>query len=848
VVTFAAVADTVTAPSGVPRAEELAVPSPPAGSSARERSRLDLALVHGLGELPEGANGRLVLLSDGDQTEGDVLGAASLAGARGIPVDVVALTRPSRRDLAALRLRAPERVERGEPVDLALVLRADRAGEAVVELLRDGRALGTRAVAFAAGEDVVHLADVTDSPGVHRYDARLVPAEGLDEVPGNERAVAFVRVAGGARALVLDGLRDRGGGTFLADALRAAGMTVDLVGPAHAPEGAGEWGAYDLVVLSEVRLRELDPLAAVHLREGVQALGQGLWMTGSDRAFGPGGWARTPVEDVLPVTLDLRRQRSRASVAVAVMIDRSGSMAALARDGRAKIDLANEAAARSAAMLSPVDRVAIAHVDTAVTWTWPMHAADDPEALARAARAGGAGGGGIVTDVALRAAYDALGVERATIRHVILLADGDDAEDADRCPALAAEALRRSVTTSVVAIGRGHDEAVLARIARAGGGRYYLTEDARRLPAIFAEETVLAARNAVREEPYRPVFLRGVEVLRGVDPRTAPTLTGWVVTEPRGRAEVLAEAPKHAPWLSRWQAGAGRAAALSTDLNGRWSAGFAAWPGATSLVSQLGLWLARGVQDGGVRVAAVALPGRVRVEVDVTTDEGRWDSAQDLEAQVAGPAGEHWRVPLEPRGPGRYEAEVAAARGGSYLVAVSAPSRGLLGVTGAEVLPAAELTARGGAAALLAEVALRSGGRVRNSLRGVFREPRRTYRETRPWVAPWLWLGLLSLLGSVASRRVPPMNFARWRARRGGALTRAAPTPTPTDRALEVLRARREAPAEAAPAAPAPQGSGGAPTPQGSPKAPEVPSDAASTAPSEGMEALVERTRRRRGR
>ncbi|MBI5517163.1 MAG: VWA domain-containing protein [Deltaproteobacteria bacterium] len=842
VVSFAGVAETALVASAVARGEALSMPTAPAGAGARDHTRIDLALMHGLGELPDGVNGRLVLVSDGDQTAGDALGAASLAGARGIPVDVVALSRPARADVAALRLRAPDRVERGEPVGLALVLRSDREGRGVVELLRDGVRLGAQPVRFGVGEDVVHLADVGDTPGVHRYEARLVPDDGLDEVPGNERAVGFVRVAGGARALVVDGLRARGGGSLLAEGLRAAGLTVDLVGPEGAPEGAGEWGAYDLVVLSEVRMRELDPLATVHLSELVRELGLGLWMTGSDRSFGPGGYARTPLEEVLPVTLDLRRQRSRASVALAVMIDRSGSMSAPTRDGRTKIDLANEAAARSAALLSPLDRVAIAHVDTSVDWTWRLHLADDPEAVARAARAGRAGGGGIYTDVALRSAYELLGDTRATIRHVILLADGGDAEQAEDCPRLAAEALRRNLTTSVVAIGRGHDEAVLERIARAGGGRYYLTEDARRLPAIFAEETVLAARNAVREEPFRPAFLRGVEVLRGVDPRTVPAVQGWVVTEPRGRAEVLAEAPEHAPWLARWQVGVGRSAVLTSDLNGRWTAEFGRWPGASALVSQLGLWLARGVRDGGVRVAAVPTPGRLRVEVDATTDSGRWDSALDLVAHVTGPAGEHQRVPLEPRGPGRYEAEVPATRGGSWLVAVSAASQGLLGVTGAEVLPSAELASRGGDPQLLSALARRSGGTVRTSLRGVFREPRERHREARPWTVPWLWLGLLGLLASVASRRLPPVDASRlWSL----LPRRRAPEPAPaapqaTDHALALLRARRSE--RVGPAAPEPGAH--APRAPASPPSPQAP---AAPKPVGGLDTLVDRTRKRRG-
>ena len=43
------------------------------------------------------------------------------------------------------------------------------------------------------------------------------------------------------------------------------------------------------------------------------------------------------------------------------------------------------------------------------------------------------GGGGIYTDVALEAAYTALGTETVTLKHTLLFADGDDAEQIAGC-------------------------------------------------------------------------------------------------------------------------------------------------------------------------------------------------------------------------------------------------------------------------------------------------------------------------------------------------------------------------------------------------------------------------------
>lgn len=844
VVAFARDATTVHAPAA---AVGVGVPGPPQVTGARDTSDLAAAIAQGLGEITPEDNGRLVLLSDGDETRGDAAGAASRAAAAGVPVDVLPLTRTPRRDVAAVRLRTPSQVEGGAPVDLALVTRADRAGTGRAELLRDGRTVSVTAARWGAGEDVVYLRDTGLDGGLHRYEARLVPDNPDDDaVPGNERAAGFVRVSGGARAVVVAGRYAEGGGSVVAEALRRAGMTVDRVDAASAPEGVGAWGRYDLVVLSDVRARELDVASLATLREQVRAAGAGLWMLGSDAAFGPGGYAGTAVEEVLPVTLDLRQHRLRGDVALVIVIDRSGSMAATTRDGRTKLTLANEGAARAAALLAPGDRIAIGHVDTETGWTLPLRTADNPAAIARAAHRGTPGGGGIRTDVALRDAYALLHDAHATIRHVLVLADGDDAEESDACPPLAAAALRGHITTSVVAIGRGHDEASLAAIAAAGGGRYYLTEEAHTLPTIFTEDTTLSARNPLREEGFVPRYVRGAEVLRGVAGGEAVRVAGYVVAEARPRAEVLARALDDDPWLTRWQVGVGRAAALQSDLDGRWTADFLRTPASTALVSQLGLWLARGVHDRRTQTTALAMPGRVRVVVDAALETGGYDTGATLEAQVVSPAGTSVRVPLEARGPGRYEAEVEAPRTGSYLVTVLRPGVGVVGVTGAEVSASAERTGRAANLELLGEIAARSGGTVRHDLRGLFAGPR-VVKTARVGWGRALWAVALGwLLLGAAFARLPAPPLARWRARwtawRGRTRTNA-PEETPAAVETPLVRLRAHRATRGAPATTETVTAPTAPTPDAAPAQP-----AQHTTEAEGsLAALAARKRKRRG-
>ena len=79
-----------------------------------------------------------------------------------------------------------------------------------------------------------------------------------------------------------------------------------------------------------------------------------------------------------------------------------------------------------------------------------------------------------------------------------------------------------------------------AQMAKIGGGRYYLITDARKLPAVFAQETILAARSSIREEEYVPKKISDSSSTKGVvfaDDDGPKPLLGYVVTQLKPRAQ-----------------------------------------------------------------------------------------------------------------------------------------------------------------------------------------------------------------------------------------------------------------------------------------------------------------------
>ena len=259
---------------------------------------------------------------------------------------------------------------------------------------------------------------------------------------------------------------------------------------------------------------------------------------------------------------------------------------------RTKLDLANEAAVRSMELLGAGDRLGVMHVDTTAQWTVPLGPIVDRAALAKAVRGVGVGGGGIYVDLSLQTAYAALAKETVQLKHVLLFADGADAEERTRAFGLVSGAKARASHPRCRA-RKGSDVPDLERMSLLGDGRFYLIEDATRLPAVFAQETVLAARSSINEVPFRPSVVSQSPVLRGVDLSRAPPLTGYVVTIPKGRAQVTLSGPEGDPLLASWSVGIGRAAVFTSDFEDRWGRAWTGWADGERLFGQLARDLAR---------------------------------------------------------------------------------------------------------------------------------------------------------------------------------------------------------------------------------------------------------------
>ncbi|MBI4577168.1 MAG: VWA domain-containing protein [Planctomycetes bacterium] len=790
---------------------EQPLPGEPETVLATSFTDISRALRLATATFPEDAVRRAVLVSDGNENLGDAIREAMALQAGDVVLDTHLVTegRGSATEVLVERVQVPPRSARGEPVGVRVVVEATSAGEGHLRIVRSGdppRVVADQAIAYREGQSVWRVLD--DPPGEDAGSLvtyEVVLSSPQDDNPNNNRSYAFTRVSGEPRVLAVfqrDALERSGGRPPLVEALRRAGLAVDLKDPSGLPLSLDELDRYRAFFLVDVPARLWTEPQMEATRRFVHDRGGGLVMVGGPDSFAVGGYDRTPVEEALPVEMDIRHEKKMPSLAYVVAVDKSGSMGSDTR-GTEKIAIAREAAAEVASTLSPWDRFGAIGFDSASKWVVPMQNVTDVGAVMDQLRSLRAGGGTNIYP-ALEDAYAALQAEEAVLKHVIVMTDGETVEGPYET--LVGRMHADGITVTTVAVGEQADQGFLQDMARWGEGEFFWTPDVSFVPRIFAQDVFLSYRKFI-EEPEGglvPVPGRPHEVTDGVAPDGWPRLGGFVQTMARPRAEVLLRSPAESvePLLAVWRYGLGKAAAFTSDTERRWAAEWLSWPGYDRLWTRLARWVLRDEGELRYPTALSFDGGEGVVTVDALDEAGAYENLLSLEAVVSRPDGRPERLPLEQTGPGRYQGRFRATAAGTYAVYVVAagdPEAAPVGsATGARSYPP-EYRVLEPNPYLLARVAELAGGRSLAHPGEAFRRDGRTTTSRREAWMPLAALAAFLLLLDVAARRVVmPEALSRAMERQRG--RRAAPVSSPVLGRLREAKERLRGEATATPA------------------------------------------------
>ena len=705
--------------------DRLTIFEPPSNDPDVDATNLFKGVQLALAILPPETSSRILLVSDGNETDGQVLAAANLAKASGIPIDVLPLQFEHQNEVMVEKIIVPSQLRQGQLAPVRVILRSIGDASGVLHLLRNGEEVdlspNTDGHGLPLSLDSGVNAVVFDIPvhvgGPQKFETMWVPSEGTDTISANNTglSVSFV-VQGGTVMLVT---QNPISSKHLHDILVSSGLQVEMISPQEVPRDSIGFSSFDAVVLVDTPRWSLDDLQERHLYSFVHDLGGGLIMTGGPTSFGAGGWIGSQLELAMPIKCEPPQSRKLPRGALALIMH-SCEMPQGNYWGQKMATAAIES-------LSELDYVGIIEYDwdggigslNNSGWTLPMQLAGDKVVPLDAVHSLVFGD---MQDFEspMQLALNGLLELDAAQRHVIIITDGDPTGPSQE---LLTDYQEAQVTVSTVMVG-GHGSATDKRkmegIAGVTGGRFYMVSDPNKLPNIFIKEAQLNSRSLIQEGGTWDVTTRQSVSGPIREVQSVPSIDGYVVAGMKGGFSqtplVVGVNDGEDPLFAWWHYGLGKTIAFTCDLGERWALQWPGWSGFPDFWEGCVRWAMRGSVPPNMMVTSRVEGERGIVDIEAIDEEDGFMNFMRSKAVVIDPNGEATPITLKQSGPGRYHAEFDAVDTGAWLVNIAFQDADgeLTGriPTAVTVPYPPEYSVTTHNASLLYELASRTGGRV----------------------------------------------------------------------------------------------------------------------------------------
>ncbi len=729
------------------------------------------AIQLGLATFGKDAMHRMLLISDGNMTAGDLEAAEAAATAQHVPIDVMPLQYDVKNEVLVDRFIAPTIKRENEPFTIDVILRATNppvTGKLTV--LHNDRPMDldpntpgiqtTRTVVLKQERNVEHILvpplEGSEVAGlIHRFHASFeapnVSAEiagqpgglargpttnttGGDTLTQNNSADAFTFVKGKGRILYVNNVPE-GKGEYLRQALEAEQINLQTISVDQFPRNLIDLQNYDAVILANV------PRGAGGIGDDdqkmlatyVHDMGGGLVMIGGEDAFGAGGWQGSKLEEVLPVNMDIPAQRQMPKGAL-VLIMHSCEMP----DGNY---WGEQCAIKAIETLSSHDEIGVISYGWGgggrggfggSVWDFPLGQKGDGSKVIAAVKNMKLGDMPSFDDsmnLAMNGvAGDGVGAllkSDAKQKHVIIISDGDPQRPNQN---LVAQYIQNKVSVSTVSV-YPHDRSDrglppnMQDIASMLKGRAYgpIDSNPNQLPQIFIKEATVVRRSLIFEDhngiPVRTNSGSTSEMIKGLT--SMPDLYGIVLTSKKENPQIdmpLVVGKNSDPLLAHWQTGLGKAAVWTSDAYNKWAANWVASGGFQKFWAQVVRSVARPPMSADFDITTVQNGDKGRINIEAINKDNAFLNFLSVAGSVVAPDGTMKQVRLVQTGPGAYTGEFDVDQPGNYVAVLgyqgAGNTSGQMPPAGLSVNSSPELRDLKSNDATLVDIARRTRGRV----------------------------------------------------------------------------------------------------------------------------------------
>ena len=627
----------------------------------RTATNFEDAVSRALTLIPGGYNGRLVVLTDGKETGGDIRRMAQALSASRAEFLTLVYEDEETPDAYIDNVTLPAYLHPGDKYSVTVLVESNYDTDAVIELYNGSQMAAANEVHLNKGSNrFVFSQQVRDDKSSNAMEILRAQVRAVgDTCPENDVYNAYSVVEAAPRVLVISGRNTNVSG-FTA-ALNAAGCDYSAVSALNAPGSIDAMLEYKSIILVDTYIDDLPAGFLENLETYVKDYGCGFVCCGGEDSFALGGYRDTVLETVLPVDMELRGVDEKPSMAMVMVIDRSGSMSGSAFGSDvSNLDVAIRAATVAVDNLRDSDYVGVLTFDDQYHWQVELTLADDRTDIKDSIKEINEGGGTTIKP-ALQEAYRVISQSDASVKHVVLLTDGmgETTDFSDVVKAYTGS----GITLSTVAVGDGSDIKLLERLANNCGGRYYYSDVSSDIPKIFAQEVFLGGDSYIQNGNFALSVRGGHELTSNLFTEGWPLLYGYVSATPKtASSSIISSAEKDDPILTVWQYGLGRTVAWNSDVTGEWSGAFVGKEDYVQLWKRIVDYSTGNANMGEDRVNVVT----AGEETQVVYQTGNYGGDTEILATVIDPEGNAEEVKLHATAPGTYETSLPTTDTGLY--------------------------------------------------------------------------------------------------------------------------------------------------------------------------------------
>ncbi|MCH5250308.1 MAG: VWA domain-containing protein [Lachnospiraceae bacterium] len=611
--------------------------------------------------IPADYNARLVVLTDGKETGGDIRHMAQALSASRAEFLTLLYEDEETDDAYIENVSLPANLHPGDKYSITVLVESNYETDAVIELYNGSRKAAASEVHLNRGSNrFVFSQQVDDDESSNNMEILRVQVNAVgDTCNENDVYNAYSIVEATPRVLVISGRNTNVSG--FTSALNAAGCDYSVVSALNAPDNIDGMLEYKSIILVDTYIDDLPAGFLDNLETYVKDYGCGFVCCGGEDSFALGGYRDTVLETVLPVDMELRGVDEKPSMAMVMVIDRSGSMSGSAPGSDvSNLDVAIKAAVVAVDNLRESDYVGVLTFDDMYKWQVELTQADDKAEIKDEIR-GIDEGGGTTIKPALNEAFSVISQSEASIKHVVLLTDGmgetTDFRDVVK------SYTDSGITLSTVAVGDGSDTQLLESLANDCGGRYYYSDISSDIPKIFAQEVFLGGDSYIQNGNFALSVRTGHELTANLFDEGWPVLYGYISSTPKtASSTIISSVEKDDPILTVWQYGLGRTVAWNSDVTGEWSGAFAGEDDYVQLWKRIVDYSTGNVNMGEDRVNVVT----AGEETQMVYQTENYSGDTEILATIIDPEGNSEEVKLHATAPGTYEMSLPTSDAGLY--------------------------------------------------------------------------------------------------------------------------------------------------------------------------------------